>query len=239
MEMGTGVASRLPRLALLHFKDPAVAVLRVAVAAGGADAGLNDTSVATLFNLSGSSFDKQARYDGASLTLPSRLPWPNAKALVRALLDSLAASLVTPDGSALMRLLLVVPFKPLNAEAQAMMARLIATVEADAMARLAAKRRQLRDGRLPEGVDARVAQRPRVRAPAAEDLAQQRAHAVPSREPLCWHHESAPQRRCHDLLVHRDHTRCARARGERARGGEGVDFEDAAARVRNESLDKV
>ena len=52
------------------------AVLRVAVAAGGADAGLNETSVDTLFNLSGSSFDRQARYDRASLTLPSRLPWP-------------------------------------------------------------------------------------------------------------------------------------------------------------------
>ena len=57
-------------------------VLRVAVAAGGADAGLNETSVATLFNLSGSSFDRQARYNN-SLTLPSWLPWPNAKALVR------------------------------------------------------------------------------------------------------------------------------------------------------------
>ena len=112
------------------------AVLRVAVAAGGADAGLNETSVATLFNLSGSSFDRQARYDGASLTLPSRLPWANAKALVRALLDSLAASLMTPDGSAFMRLLLAVPFTPHNAEAQATMKRLIATVEIELTTRL-------------------------------------------------------------------------------------------------------
>jgi len=112
------------------------AVLHVAVAAGGADAGLNETSVATLFNLSGSSFDRQARYDGASLTLPSRLPWAKAKALVRALLDSLAASLVTPDGSVFMWLLLAVPFKPLNAEAQATMKRLIATVEIELTTRL-------------------------------------------------------------------------------------------------------
>ena len=82
------------------------AVLRVAVAAGGADAGLNETSVDTLFNLSGSSFDRQARYDGASLTLPSRLPWPKAKALVRVMLDSLAASLVVAEGSLLQRKLL-------------------------------------------------------------------------------------------------------------------------------------
>jgi hypothetical protein len=98
------------------------AVLRVAVAAGGADAGLNETSVATLFNLSGSSFDRQARYDGASLTLPSRLPWPKAKALVRVMLDSLAASLVVAV--------------PLDEQAQAAVAKLIAVVESEMSSRL-------------------------------------------------------------------------------------------------------
>jgi hypothetical protein len=49
------------------------AVLRVAVAAGGADPGLSATSVETLFNMSGSTFASQARYDSSSLTLPSRL----------------------------------------------------------------------------------------------------------------------------------------------------------------------
>ena len=112
------------------------AVLRVAVAAGGGDAGLNETSVATLFNLSGSSFDRQARYDGASLTLPSRLPWPKAKALVRVMLDSLAASLVVAEGSLLHRMLLQLPFVPLDEQAQATVAKLIAVVESEMSSRL-------------------------------------------------------------------------------------------------------
>ena len=112
------------------------AVLRVAVAAGGADAGLNETSVDTLFNLSGSSFDRQARYDGASLTLPSRLPWPKAKALVRVMLDSLAASLVVAEGSLLHRMLLQLPFVPLDEQAQAAVAKLIAVVESEMISRL-------------------------------------------------------------------------------------------------------
>ena len=112
------------------------AVLRVAVAAGGADAGLNETSVDTLFNLSGSSFDRQARYDGASLTLPSRLPWPKAKALVRVMLDSLAASLVVAEGSLLHRKLLQLPFVPLDEQAQATVAKLVAAVESEMSSRL-------------------------------------------------------------------------------------------------------
>ena len=112
------------------------AVLRVAVVAGGADASLNETSVATLFNLSGSSFDRQARYDGASLTLPSRLPWPKAKALVRVMLDSLAASLVVAEGSLLHRMLLQLPFVPLDEQAQATVAKLIAVVESEMSSRL-------------------------------------------------------------------------------------------------------
>ena len=112
------------------------AVLRVAVVAGGADTSLNETSVDTLFNLSGSSFDRQARYDGASLTLPSRLPWPKAKALVRVMLDSIAASLVVAEGSLLHRMLLQLPFVPLDEQAQAAVAKLIAVVESEMSSRL-------------------------------------------------------------------------------------------------------
>jgi hypothetical protein len=112
------------------------AVLRVAVVAGGADTSLNETSVETLFNLSGSSFDRQARYDGASLTLPSRLPWPKAKALVRVMLDSIAASLVVAEGSLLHRMLLQLPFVPLDEQAQATVAKLIAVVESEMSSRL-------------------------------------------------------------------------------------------------------
>ena len=54
-------------------------------------------SAATLFNLAGSTFASQSRYDTTSgLSLPSKLPWRSVKALVRALLDSLTASLLTP-----------------------------------------------------------------------------------------------------------------------------------------------
>jgi hypothetical protein len=115
------------------------AVLRVAVVAGGADTSLNETSVETLFNLSGSSFDRQARYDGASLTLPSRLPWPKAKALVRVMLDSIAASLVVAKdalGFLLQRKLLQLPFAPLDEQAQATVAKFIAVVESEMSSRL-------------------------------------------------------------------------------------------------------
>ena len=115
------------------------AVLRVAVVAGGADTSLNETSVETLFNLSGSSFDRQARYDGASLTLPSRLPWPKAKALLRVMLDSIAASLVVAKdalGFLLQRKLLQLPFAPLDEQAQATVAKLIAVVESEMSSRL-------------------------------------------------------------------------------------------------------
>ena len=75
--------------------------------------------------------DRQARYDRASLTLPSRLPWPKAKALLRVMLDSLAASLVVTEdgvGFLLQRKLLQLPFAPLDEQAQATVAKFIAVV---------------------------------------------------------------------------------------------------------------
>ena len=112
------------------------AVLRVAVAAGGADPGLSATSVETLFNMSGSTFASQARYDSSSLTLPSRLPFGSAKPLIRALLDSLAAALFVAEGGTLVGLLRVLPPRPLDQAAQAAVAALVATAEADATRRL-------------------------------------------------------------------------------------------------------
>ena len=112
------------------------AVLRVAVAAGGADPGLSATSVETLFNMSGSTFASQARYDSSSLTLPSRLPFGSAKPLIRALLDSLAAALFVAEGGTLVGLLRVLPPRPLDQPAQAAIAALVATAEADATRRL-------------------------------------------------------------------------------------------------------
>ena len=113
-------------------------VLRVAVAAGGADPGLSAISVDTLFNLSGSTFASSSRYNGSSLTLPSRLPFARAKALLRAMLDSLAAALLVAEGGALANLLRVLPPRPLDEVAQAAIAALIAVVEADTTRRLQA-----------------------------------------------------------------------------------------------------
>ena len=85
--------------------------------------------MATLFNLAGSTFASQSRYDTTSgLSLPSKLPWRSVKALVRALLDSLTASLLTPAWKALQRSMLAVPFAPLDASAQASIASLVASV---------------------------------------------------------------------------------------------------------------
>ena len=114
------------------------AVLRVAIAAGGADVGLTATSVDTLFNMSGSTFASASRYNASSLTLPSRLPFASAKALLRALLDSLAAALLVEEVGSLVALLRILPPRPLEETAHAAIAALIATVEADSTRRLQA-----------------------------------------------------------------------------------------------------
>jgi hypothetical protein len=76
------------------------------------------------------------KYDGG-LSLPSKLPFSSAKALVKAMLDALAAALVTPDGSTLMTLLLRIPIARLDAALQATIAAVMATVETDMTSRLA------------------------------------------------------------------------------------------------------
>jgi hypothetical protein len=110
-------------------------VLRVAVAVGGADMSLSDESIKTLFNLSGSTFVSQRKYDGG-LSLPSKLPFSRARGLVKSLLDALAAALVTPDGSRLMTILLRIPIAPLDAALQATIAVVMGTVETDMKSRL-------------------------------------------------------------------------------------------------------
>jgi hypothetical protein len=110
-------------------------VLRVAVTVGGADLSLADVNVMSLLNLSGSTFLSQRKYDGG-LSLPSKLPFSSAKALVKCMLDALAAALVTPDGSRLMTLLLRIPIAPLDDAMQRTIAAVMATVEADMTSRL-------------------------------------------------------------------------------------------------------
>ena len=123
-------------------------VLRVAVTVGGADLSLTDVNVMSLFNLSGSTFLSQRKYDGG-LSLPSKLPFSSAKALVKAMLDALAAALVTPDGSRLMTLLLRIPIAPLDAALQATIATVMATVEADMTSRLQSGGASSSSSRLP------------------------------------------------------------------------------------------
>jgi hypothetical protein len=112
-------------------------VLRVATTAGGADLSLTDVNVSSLFNLSGSSFISKKRYEETSLSLPGKLPHPNAKALVKAMLDALAASVITPNGSKLMRQLIAIPLPLLDEQMQATIAAVMASVESEMRSRLA------------------------------------------------------------------------------------------------------
>ena len=104
-------------------------VLRVAVAAGGADPSLTDAQVTTFFNLSASHVASQRLYDGG-LSLPSKLPWKNAKALLSALLSALSSALATESGAQVATLLLQSPPpSSLDQAAIAAIAKLVATVE--------------------------------------------------------------------------------------------------------------
>ncbi|MDC0526075.1 hypothetical protein OAO87_03655 [bacterium] len=58
------------------------AVLRVATSVGGADASFNEVTAISLWNLSASVVASQRLYD-CGLSLPTKLPWPRARAHVR------------------------------------------------------------------------------------------------------------------------------------------------------------
>ena len=111
-------------------------VLRVATTVGGADLSLTDVNVTSLFNLSGSSFITKKKYEETSLSLPGKLPHPNAKTLVKAMLDGLAASVITPDGSKLMRQLIAIPLPLLDQQMQTTIAAVMTNVETEMKARL-------------------------------------------------------------------------------------------------------
>ena len=111
-------------------------VLRVATTVGGANLSLTNVNVSSLLNLSGSSFISRKRYEETSLSLPGKLPHPNAKALVKAMLDALAASVITPDGSRLMRQLIAIPLPLLDEQMQATIAAVMTSVESEMRSRL-------------------------------------------------------------------------------------------------------
>jgi len=77
----------------------------------------------------------QRLYD-SGLSLPAKLPWQNAKGLLAALFDALAALRQTTDGHAFAELLLRLPAAPLDDHAQAAIAAIVATVEPDVTRRV-------------------------------------------------------------------------------------------------------
>ena len=111
------------------------AVLRVAIAAGGADATLSHTQIATLFNLSASHVATKRLYDGG-LSLPSKLDHGRAKALLAALLDSLTSARGAEVGFRVGQLLLRVPPQALDAAGQADVAAVVSLVECEMGTRL-------------------------------------------------------------------------------------------------------
>ena len=111
------------------------AVLRVAVTVGGADPSLSSMSVMTLFNLSGSGVASQRLFDGG-LSLPTKLPWPQARALVAALLNALNAARASDVGGRLGILLLTLPPVAVDAKIQAELTAFVAEVEAGMRVRL-------------------------------------------------------------------------------------------------------
>ena len=112
------------------------AALRVARSdAGGADPSFDELSVASLFNLSASVVATQRLYDGG-LSLPAKLPWPRAKALVNAMLGALNAVRATDLGARVGTALMRVPAAPLDAAVQVDLAALVAAAEEQTLARL-------------------------------------------------------------------------------------------------------
>ena len=110
-------------------------VLRIAVAHGGADRALTESNVVTLFNLGASHVAQQRLYAGG-LSLPGRLPWRNAKRLLVALYDSLAAARHMETGLNAANLLMQPGTDPASVDAQAAIQALVAAVELAMVARL-------------------------------------------------------------------------------------------------------
>ena len=99
--------------------------LRVALAAGF-DQGLSDANITALFNLPGSSTKYQSQY-GDFGSLQSRMPWPQYKRLVAALLEALTTARQRQLGHVPGELMLA--SVPLDNAGQATLAALVVAVE--------------------------------------------------------------------------------------------------------------
>ena len=109
--------------------------LRVALDAGF-DQGLSDANVIILFNLPGSSTRYQSQY-GDFGSLQSRLPWPQYKRLVAALLEALTTARQSQLGYTPGQMMLTTsPTAPLDAAGQAAIAALATAVEQAMLTRM-------------------------------------------------------------------------------------------------------
>ena len=79
--------------------------LRVALASGRADPTLSETQVDTFFNSPASTVHTKRLYD-QQLSLPSKLPQPQAKALLEALLEAIGAAHASPAGARVVELMM-------------------------------------------------------------------------------------------------------------------------------------
>jgi hypothetical protein len=106
--------------------------LRVAIASGRADSAFNESQVETFFNSPASTIHTSRLY-AQQLSLPSKLPQPQAKEVLAALLSAVGAARATPAGTRLVELMLT-PTPPSDASASLDM--LVAGVEQRMVAEL-------------------------------------------------------------------------------------------------------
>ena len=129
-------AARTPIGAILSSTLRA-AVRRVALTPnGGAAPTFTDTTANALLQTAASTIASQSRYAAAGLTLPSALPWVSAKRIATAFLDALTAARYDELGTRVGTLLMTLPAPPADAQTQADIATLVATVESDVTTRL-------------------------------------------------------------------------------------------------------
>ena len=86
------------------------------VAGTVAGSALTLAQMITLFNLSASHVASRRLYD-SGLTLPSKLPWPQAKELLAAFLAALTTAVVSESGTRVAARLLQVPQQPVDGDA--------------------------------------------------------------------------------------------------------------------------
>ena len=164
--------------------------LRVAVAQGGVDPALSESNITTLFNMGSSHVTQKRLYEGG-LSLPGRLPWRDAKRLVVALYDGLAAArnAAEPVGLTVANLLMQPGTNPASDDAQTAIQALVEVVEHAMVARL----EDGGDGSSSSGGDSSAASTP----PPVLTQAQQSSFAIDTTRSL-----EANLRR---LVEHRPH----------------------------------